>query len=365
MLEVSLFQTFPGFRLAAQFASPPGVTAIFGPSGAGKTTIVNAIAGLLRPDQGRVVLDRTPLTDTIRHIHIPPHRRRIGMVFQDARLFPHLTVRQNLTYGRWFAKASGPAPGPDFDRIVDLLDIAPLLPRGTHGLSGGERQRIALGRALLSAPRMLVLDEPLAALDTARKAEILPYLERLRDETRLPMLYVSHALDEVARLATTLVLLDAGKVLRTGPTATLLADPDLAPHFGSGRTGSILAGRITRQHDDGLTEVEAAGGVVLVPRVAAPLGTALRLHIAAQDVILSRDRPHGLSALNILAAIVEILRPEADGIGVLVQLSVGGERLLARITARSARALGLAPGVRCHVIVKSVAVAQANIGIVG
>jgi molybdate transport system ATP-binding protein len=361
MLQVSLAQAYPGFRLAVDFTAPAGITALFGPSGAGKTSIVNAIAGLLRPDRGRVTQDGEVLTDTAVRLHLPPHRRRIGMVFQDARLFPHLSVRQNLTYGRWFARA----PGPDFDRIVALLDIAPLLARGTHGLSGGERQRIALGRALLSAPRLLLLDEPLAALDAARKAEILPYLERLRDETRLPMLYVSHALDEVARLATTLVLLQHGKVVRSGPAAVLLADPDLAAHFGPGRAGAILQGRIVRHHDDGLTEVAAAGGTLFVPQVAAPAGTALRLHIAAQDVMLARDRPRGLSALNIVPGTVQVVRPAGDGTGVLVQISVGAEMLLARITGRSAAALALAPGVACFAVVKSVAVSGARIGVEG
>ncbi len=358
-LSIALTHAFPGMALDLAFDAPPGVTALFGRSGAGKTTVVNAIAGILRPDRARIALDGQVLTDTAARLHLPPHKRRLGLVFQDARLFPHLTVRQNLSYGGWFAR---PRPtAADFTRVVGMLDIAPLLPRPIHGLSGGERQRVALGRALLSAPRMLLMDEPLAALDEARKAEILPYLERLRDQAGLPILYVSHALDEVARLATTLVVIDAGRVLRAGPAADLLSDPDLAPQLGLRMAGAVIAGRITAHHPDGLTEVAGAGGTLFLPRIDAAAGTALRLRIAAQDVILSRDRPAGLSALNILPARVEQVR-RGEGPGVLVRLRAGDALILARITARSADALGLTPGLPCHAILKSVAVAQADVG---
>lgn len=359
MLQVTLQHRYPGIILDLAFTAPPGVTALFGRSGAGKTTVVSTIAGLLRPDHGQIVLAGQVLMDTRRKLHLPPHRRRIATVFQDARLFPHLSVRQNLTYGRWFAGRSG---ADDLPRVTDMLDIGPLLDRGIHGLSGGERQRIALGRALLSAPRMLLLDEPLAALDDARKAEILPYLERLRDEFRLPILYVSHALDEVARLANTLVLIDQGRVLRAGPAAALLSDPDLAPRLGLRQAGSIITARLTAQHPDGLSELAGAGGSLFLPRIDAPVGTPLRLRIAAQDVILSRTRPEGLSALNILPATVTQIR-RGDGPGALVQLRAGEDMILARITRRSADALSLTEGVGCYAILKSVAVAQADVGI--
>jgi molybdate transport system ATP-binding protein len=196
-LSVRLCHRFGGFDLDLAFDAPGGVTALFGRSGAGKTTVINAVAGLLRPDAGRIVAAGRVLLDTGAGVNLPAHRRRIGYVFQDARLFPHLTVRQNLLYGRWFG---GRRDGPGLDRIVALLGIGGLLPRRPATLSGGEKARVAIGRAILSNPDLLALDEPLAALDEARRAEILPYLERLRDDLGLPMLYVSHALAEVARL---------------------------------------------------------------------------------------------------------------------------------------------------------------------
>lgn len=211
MLEIALTHHIGDFVLSADLAIGPGVTAITGPSGAGKTTLLALVAGLARPTRGRIVLDGTVLVDTAARLWLPPHRRRIGQVFQDARLFPHLSVRQNLLYGRLFAGAGAGGPAPA--GIIDLLDIGPLLSRRPRDLSGGERQRVAIGRALLSAPRLLLLDEPLSALDPARKAELLPYLVRLRDGTGLPMLYVTHQADELADLATAWLQVDKGHVL--------------------------------------------------------------------------------------------------------------------------------------------------------
>jgi molybdate transport system ATP-binding protein len=335
------------------------VTALFGRSGAGKTTVINAVAGLLRPDRGRISADGVVLTDTAAGIQLPPHRRRIGYVFQDARLFPHLTVRQNLLYGRWFAPRGGAGAG--FDRIVDLLGIAPLLARRPGALSGGERQRVAIGRAILSNPRLLLLDEPLAALDEARKAEILPYLERMRDELKLPVLYVSHAMSEVARLAGTVVLMEAGRVTAAGPTAEILSDPVLAPGLGLREAGALLAVRVAAQDPDGLTRLDSAAGPLWLPHVAAPAGAVLRVRILAQDVMLAVGRPEGISALNILPATVRDLRL-GDGPGALVRLDAGGETVLARITRRSADALALAPGMEVFAILKAVSVAQENVG---
>ncbi len=218
-LELRLTHAFPGFKLDLDLTAPAGLTCLFGRSGSGKTTIINAVAGLLRPDTARIVLDGVALHD------LPPHQRRVGYVFQDARLFPHLTVAQNLTYAARIRRQQ--AKG--FDRIVGLLGIGALLDRRPATLSGGERQRVAIGRALLSDPRILLMDEPLAALDEARKAEILPYIEALRDAFGLPILYVSHALPEVARLATSIAVIDAGRLLAFGPAARLLSDPETAP----------------------------------------------------------------------------------------------------------------------------------------
>lgn len=357
-LSVQLAHRFPGFALDAAFAAPEGVTVLFGHSGSGKTTVANAVAGLLRPDRGRIVLRGDVLLDTEQGTDLPAHRRRIGYVFQDARLLPHLTVRQNLTYGRWFAPR---APGPGLERITDLLGIGPLLGRRPTGLSGGERQRVALGRAILSNPRLLLMDEPLAALDEARKAEILPYLERLRDEVRLPILYVSHSMAEVARLATTVVLMEAGRVTATGPAAEILADPAMAPALGLREAGAIVTATVAAHEEDGLTRLECAAGTLFLPRVAAPPGTALRLRILAQDVMLATTRPEAISALNILAATVEDIRI-GDGPGALVRLRAGGEPLLARVTRRSAHALDLRPGRAVFAVLKAVSVAQENVG---
>ena len=358
MLSVTLSHRFGDFGLEVAFDAPPGVTALFGRSGSGKSSVINAVAGLLRPDRGRITLGDEVLTDTARGVMRPPHRRCMGYVFQDGRLFPHLTVQQNLSYGRWFARQR---PGAEFDRIVDLLDIAPLLHRRPGALSGGEKSRVAIGRAILSNPRLLLMDEPLAALDEGRKAEILPYLERLRDEVALPILYVSHALAEVARLATTVILMESGRVTRQGPTVEVLSDPATAPLRGLREAGSILPARLTGAVEDGLARLTVAGHPVWLPRLAAPAGAEVRLRILAQDVMLAVTRPTGLSALNILPVRIEDIRM-GDGPGAMIRLRLGDEALLARLTRRSVAALALEPGQQVFAVIKAVSVAQENIG---
>lgn len=352
MIEIQLYHRFDGFTLDVDVTAPSGVTALFGRSGTGKSTVVNAVAGLLRPERGRVVIDGRVLLDTERRLNVPPHRRRIGYVFQDARLFPHLTVQQNLTYGRFFA----PRGGQEMAEVVDLLGIDHLLTRRPGALSGGEKQRVAIGRALLSNPQLLLMDEPLAALDEARKAEILPYLERLRDRTRIPILLVSHSVAEVARLATTVILLDAGRVLRAGPVAEVLSDPEASPALGRRDTGAVLDAVVEQTESDGLTRLASPGGPLYLPGIDAPVGTTLRLRIPAQEVILSREAPSGLSALNILSGTVA--RIDAEGLDALVTVAVGDQHLLARITQRSVAALELSPGVPVHAIAKSMALAD-------
>ncbi|WP_370226798.1 molybdenum ABC transporter ATP-binding protein [Pararhodobacter marinus] len=358
-LQVAITHRQGAFTLDAAFEAPPGITVLFGRSGSGKTTLINAVAGLQRPQAGRIVLDGQPVFDSAAGVFLPPHRRRLGYVFQEGRLFPHLSVRQNLTYGRWFAprRARG-AEKAEFDRIVDMLGIGPLLERRPTALSGGEKQRVAIGRALLARPGLILADEPLAALDEARKSEILPYFERLRGE--VPILYVSHSAAEVARLATTIVVLDQGRVIRQGPAAEVLADPSVTP-MGARAAGALLVATVLRHHADGLSELDLGGVPLFLPRVAQAPGSRLRLRIAAHDVILSRRRPEGLSALNILPATVHEVRP-GDGPGAIVSLDTAAGRMLARITRRSAQALDLAPGVACHAILKSVAVAPEDIG---
>lgn len=357
-LEVAISHRLGDFDLQVNFSAPAGITALFGRSGAGKTTVVEAVAGLLAPDRGRIALDGKVLFDTKARVSLPPWKRRIGYVFQDSRLFPNMNVRQNLLYGRRFAK-----PGTQITTLEDvasLLGIDGLLERQPNGLSGGERQRVAIGRAFLSNPQFLLLDEPLAALDTRRKSEILPYLEALRDETALPMLYVSHSVPEIARLATTIVVLEAGRVTQTGPAEHVLSDPEIARHIGIREAGALLPATVLRHHNDGLSELKTSGGRLFLPRLDVPPGSATRVRILAQDVILSREAPVGLSALNILPVTVLALR-EGDGPGVIVQMQSGEDRLLARITRRSADALGLFAGDRIHAVIKSVSVSRTDV----
>ncbi len=358
MIEIALRHAFADFTLDASFTAPPGITVLFGRSGSGKTSIVKAAAGLLAPDSGRVVAGERVLLDTARGINLAPYRRRIGYIFQEGRLFPHLTVRQNLRYGAWFAPKD--APREDAGRVIDLLGIGHLLDRRPASLSGGEQSRVAIGRALLSAPRLILADEPLAALDEPRKAEILPYFERLRDEVSVPILYVSHSASEVARLATTVVALDAGRVARQGPAAEVLGDLSVLP-AGTREAGALLTARVAAHHEDGLTELDASGAPLFLPRIPQPPGSRVRIRIAAHDVILARDRPVGLSALNIVAGTIAEMR-HGDGPGAIVAIDTPAGRLLARITRRSAMALGLAPGLRVHAVVKSVAIARGDIG---
>jgi molybdate transport system ATP-binding protein len=360
-LSVRFAHRFGDFSLDVAFEAPSGVTALFGRSGSGKTTVVNAVAGLLRPSTGRVQLDETVLFDSERRISVPVHQRRLGYVFQEGRLFPHLSVRQNLLYGRWFAQNRS---GAGFDHVVEMLGIGDLLGRQPARLSGGEKQRVAIGRALLANPRLLLMDEPLASLDEERKAEILPYLERLREETDIPLLYVSHSMAEVARLATTLVLMEKGRVVRAGPAADMLSDPENVPALGVRSAGASLHATVAAQEDDGLTRLEASAGPLFLPRIEAPVGSKLSIRILAHDVILSRSRPEGLSALNMLPATVTAVRL-GDGPGAIIQLKAGEDLLLARITQRSALALALEPGADCFAILKSVAVAQSDVGGLG
>lgn len=370
-LEVAVQHRQGAFSLNADFRCGEGLTALFGRSGAGKTTLVNIIAGLIRPATARISVNGRVLVDTHAGIFLPPHRRQVGYVFQDARLFPHLSVRANLLYGRWFSAAgaygrwfsatkssgsgSSSAGSGELDGVVALLGLQDLLHRRPATLSGGERQRVAIGRALLAAPQILLLDEPLASLDAQRRQEILPYIERLRDEVRIPIVYVSHALPEVTRLADNLVLLSRGRVEAVGPLTDLTARLDLYPMIGRYEAGAVLAGTVLR-HDSRhhLSEIETEAGRLLVPRLDFPEQARINLRIRARDVTLFLVRPEQTSALNILeATIAEIAR--RDGPSVEVRLSCKGASLLARVTALSAERLGLAPGMRVFAAIKTVA----------
>ena len=342
------------FALDAGFTAEGGVTALFGRSGSGKTSLIRIIAGLTRPSEGRVQLGDDVLVDTSRRLIVPPHRRRFGYVFQEARLFPHLTVRQNLNYGRWFSPKGARSENPG--RVVDLLGIGDLLDRQPANLSGGEKQRVAIGRALLASPRLLLMDEPLAALDEERKAEILPYLERLRDEAGIPIVYVSHSVAEVARLADRVVLMAGGRVEAVGPVSDVLGGPHLASAIDRREAGSVLAGRVeARDAEHGLATIRLDGGAaILVPGAMVSPGDAVRLRIPARDVMVATVRPEGLSALNILEGTVEAIEPDGEGMASL-RIACGGDHVRARITAWSVERLGLTPGLPVHAVIKTVA----------
>jgi molybdate transport system ATP-binding protein len=362
MIEVAVRHARGAFAVDAAFTSQGPVTALFGRSGSGKSTLVDVIAGLVRPDHGRVVVDGMTLLDTERGVRVPVHRRRIGYVFQEARLLPHLSVRQNLLFGRWFARHR--AGGPPLEAVADLLGIAGLLDRRPAGLSGGERQRVAIGRALLARPRLLLMDEPLSALDEARKAEILPYVARLRDEARVPIVYVSHAVAEVARLADTVVVLDQGRVAACGPAAEVLRRGALFPGRETGETGALLHLRVAA-HDDayGLTRLEGPPGRLTVPRLELPVGAGVRVRVRARDVLVAREAPRSLSARNVLPGTVTAVAP-GDGSHARVEIACGEASLVAEVTRLAVHELALAPGLPVLAIVKSVAFDEETIGAV-
>lgn len=358
MLSVDLHHPMQGFDLNVTFDAPPGLTVLFGRSGSGKTTVINAVAGLLRAKQAQITVNGQTLSDTETGLWLPPHKRRLGYVFQEGRLFPHLTVKQNLRFGQWFAPKE--APREDMARVVEMLGIGPLLHRRPASLSGGEKQRVAIGRALLASPRLILADEPLAALDEARKAEILPYFERLRDETDIPILYVSHSPAEVARLATTLIALDGGRVARQGPAVQVLGDPMFTPD-GVRSVGAVIEAQVARHHDDGLSELSAGDDRLFLPNVGLASGTPLRVRIAAQDVMLSLEKPNGISALNVLAGRIDQVR-SGEGPGAIVSLDTSAGRVLARVTRRSVEAMGLQPGLTVYAVVKTVSIAPQDVG---
>ncbi|WP_428426338.1 molybdenum ABC transporter ATP-binding protein [Pararhizobium sp.] len=350
-LEVDIRHRLGAFSVEAAFSASKGVTALFGRSGSGKTSLINIIAGLMRPGSGRLAYNGDVLFDSDNRVFVPAHKRRFGYVFQEARLFPHLSVRSNLGYGRWFSGRSH--AGTDFNRIVDLLGVGALLDRAPANLSGGEKQRIAIGRALLSNPRLLLMDEPMAALDEERKAEILPYLERLRDEADIPIIYVSHSVAEVARLATKVIILENGRVSASGDAATILSQPSST--ISRREAGVVIDGIVeATDADHQITVIHAGKAEIRVPHLSATIGKRVRLQIAARDVMLATSRPEGLSALNILpATIIEIGEP-AQGM-VDVRLDCGDVTIVSRITVLSRDVLELHAGKPVHAIIKSVA----------
>ncbi len=358
MINVTVRKRRGDFALEASFElAAPGVVALFGRSGCGKTTLIELIAGLTRADQGRIEVDGHVLVDTDAGVHVPAERRRIGYVFQEARLFPHLSVAGNLRYALSRAKAP---PFIGWDQVIGLLDLGKLLARGPRQLSGGERQRVAIGRALLSQPRLLLLDEPLASLDAARREEVLPYLEQLRDALALPMVYVSHQFEEILRLATHVVLLQDGRTVAQGDIGAMSLDARVRRIVGPDAVGAVVDGEVAAT--PGAAHPDAAGdlrcvrvgrGELSVPAPDLRPGARVRVQLLARDVIVSTEAPRGLSVRNALPGVVVSVTAD-EAASDLIGIDVGGVIVLARITSAATRDLGLAPGTPVWALVKSV-----------
>lgn len=344
MLRISVEHARRDFTLAASLTAPsPGITVIFGPSGAGKTSLLQAVAGLARADQVRVELDGVALH------RLPAHRRRIGMVFQEGRLFPHLNVRGNLNYGMRRAPKGNISPAT----VVGVLGLEKLLGRWPWQLSGGERQRVAIGRALLSQPLLLLMDEPLAGLDAGLRAEIMPYLAELRAKLRLPVLYVTHSTEEMARLADHVVLLERGRVAGAGTLEDVSGRLDL-PLSALPDAAAYVSGQVLGHHPErGLSEIACGGQVFWVPICALAVGAPVRLRLGAREVMLALSAPRDISVANVLAASVSAVALDQAGRTALVELDIGAGALLARISADAVERLYLRAGSRVFALVKS------------
>jgi molybdate transport system ATP-binding protein len=347
-----------GFTLDVDLALPArGVSALFGPSGCGKTTVLRALAGLERA-AGRVVVEDEAWQDDARAVFVPTHRRALGYVIQEAALFPHLDVQANLDYGR--RRIAPDRRRVALDQVIDLLGIGALMPRRPDTLSGGERQRVAIARALATSPRLLLMDEPLAALDAPRKAEVLPYLERLHTELAIPIVYVSHAIEEVARLAHHLVLMARGRVVAAGPVAEVMARLDLPTARGEG-AGVVLDGVVAERdaHWQLARLTVGAGDFSVWARDhGLPVGCTVRVRLLARDISLARAPQTGTSIGNQLRATVETIADDEHPSLALVRVRIGNSPLVARLTRRSAHALELAPGLPVWAQVKTVALME-------
>ena len=343
---------YPGFSLDVDLELPGhGVTALFGPSGCGKTTLLRCMAGLSRAPSGRFIVNGGVWQDA--DAFVPVHQRPLGYVFQEANLFAHLSIRRNLQFGQ--SRIAEANQRVEFARAIELLGIGHLLERKPDGLSGGERQRVAIARALLTSPRLLLMDEPLAALDLARKNEFMPYLERLHGELDIPVIYVTHAPDEVARLADHIVVMDAGRAIAAGPLTETLARLDLPVRLGEDAGVVLDAGVAERDTAWHLARVEFAGGSLWVRDGGQAIGQRVRVRILARDVSLALSPVSGTSIQNCLSATVRQLANDSHPALSLVQLAIGPSLLLARLTRRSAASLGLVPGMPVWVQIKAAA----------
>ena len=354
-LSVSLQLSMQSFSLDIEFEAPKGITVLFGESGSGKTTTINAIAGLQTNGQGRITLSDRVLFDSDSNIHLKPNQRNIGYIFQESRLFPHLTVEQNLNYAKRFKNIN---KSVDFNHIVALLGIKPLLKRRPNSLSGGEKQRVAIGRALLSAPDLILADEPLAALDGARKAELLPYFKRLNQELGIPVLYVTHSPEEVLELADHVIALEQGRIVTQGAAREVMANSKVA-RTANRAIKSTLTAHLVGQQSDGLSELQVANETLYVPTLDAPIGSAVCLELVANDLILSESKVNGISALNQVCGTVESIETTSSS-DVLINVCVATEIISTHITTRSLNNLNLSIGDPCVLIIKSVNICHAN-----
>jgi molybdate transport system ATP-binding protein len=360
MIKADFKGALGSFSLDAAFAAPAkGVTALFGPSGCGKTTVLRCIAGLLRLQDGLCIVGGDVWQDRD-GAFLPTHKRPLGYVFQEASLFAHLSVRRNLTFGAPRGEGGVGKGKIAFDEVVELLGVTALLDRAPGKLSGGERQRVAIGRALLSQPKLLLMDEPLSALDRATKDEILPFLERLRDRLKLPIVYITHAIAEVERLADQIVLMDKGRVIGAGPLEELQSDPALP--LASARDAAVTLDGVVEAHDEryGLLTLRVRGGSLIAPAPKAAIGARHRIRVIAGDVSLAREPPGLSSILNVLPARIVSAKPvETDEIVAVLALGADGlgARLLSRLTRKSWDGLSLAEGMGVHAQVKAVALA--------
>ncbi len=352
MLRVDAEKRWGSFHLNVRFELPtPGVVALFGPSGCGKSTTINLIAGLVEADRGEVTLDDTVLLDKLRNIHVAVERRRIGYVFQDARLFPHLSVAANLRYAQKRAIGTSYV---SMEQVTHMLGLAPLMQRRTHRLSGGERQRVAIGRALLTQPRLLLLDEPLASLDRERREELLPYLESLRDQLAIPMVYVSHDFDEVLRLATHIVLMESGSVVAQGSIGEMSFNRRLRALIGAEAVGAIIDGEVLGEDAaSGMSRVRVGNGELKVQACGMAAGATVRVQLLARDIIVSTRMPQHLSVRNNLRGVITAVSGD-DAHTDLIVIDIGGTGVLARVTKAATRELALEPGMAAWALVKSV-----------
>lgn len=364
-LEINAETIFPTRSIRVELDEHlDGITALFGPSGGGKSTLLRMVAGLETRCTGQIGFDGQPWLDTRgpgRSLRLPAHKRPVGMVFQDGRLFAHLDVTGNLRYA---ARRAGRDARIGFDEVVAALDLAPLLGRDPIGLSGGERQRVALGRTLLTSPRLLLLDEPLSALDIGRKAEILPYLRDVPARFGIPALYVSHAIEEVAQLASRVIVLAEGEVRATGPVEEVLSRIDLQGITGRFEAGALLMARVVGDDPEyQLTKLDLEGQPLLMPRISQlENGETIRLRLRARDVTLATSRPEGISTRNILSGTITRIAPEQDTAFAEVFVSIGAQQLRARVTRDAVNALGLRETQNVYALVKSASFDRRGIG---